>query len=266
MANIILHQFQGVSVGLDKKDGYINATKLCFAFNLANGTNKQPSDWTKTKRAESYIAYVASVRNIVRTELVVVKQGQNFDEQGTWIHPDLAIPFATWLSVEFEYQVQEWIQEWNKNKDLQQYPQSVTGALPASPTEELVTKAKSAIDIIFSDVSTELRKGMVIEGVCNVDPSLRPILEPHKPKLLLDAPLLSPTELGALMDPPLSARAVNKLLCDRNLQQPTGEKNPAYKLIGSGNEFGKMVADTARGHGKTIQHIRWYESVMDLLS
>lgn len=55
-------------------------------------------------------------------------------------------------------------------------------------------------------------------------------------------------------------------MSDRNLQQPTGEKNPAYKLIGSGNEFGKVVADTARGHGKTVQHVRWYESVMDLLS
>ena len=146
------------------------------------------------------------------------------------------------------------------------YPHQITGPLPTSPTEELCNKAKTAIEIVFSAVSPELRTGMIIEGICKVDPSLRPILEPHKPKLLLESPLLSPTQLGALMDPILSARAVNKLLCDRGLQKATGEKNPAYELIGSGHEFGKVVADTAKGHGKTIQHIRWYESVMSLLS
>lgn len=145
------------------------------------------------------------------------------------------------------------------------YPRQVTGPVFATPTEELLHKVNAAFDIFFAHVPIELRTGMKIEGAIAIDPSLRPALEPHKPKLLLDAPLLSPTQLGEMMNPPLSARVVNKLLCDRNLQQPTGEKNPAYRLIGSGNEFGKVVADTARGHGKTVQHVRWYESVLDLL-
>lgn len=145
------------------------------------------------------------------------------------------------------------------------YPAPITGTIAVTPTEEMLNKINVAFDILFSHVPTELRTGMKIEGAIAIDPSLRPVLEPYKPKVLLDAPLLSPTELGKLMDPPLSARAVNKLLCDRNLQKPTGEKSPAYALIGSGNEFGKVVADTARGHGKTIQHVRWYESVVDLL-
>ncbi|MGL5063917.1 MAG: hypothetical protein ACRC62_28350, partial [Microcoleus sp.] len=59
--------------------------------------------------------------------------------------------------------------------------------------------------------------------------------------------------------------AMNKLLCENGLQEKTGEKNPAYRLIGSGHEFGKVVADTAAGHGKTVQHVRWYESVLTQL-
>lgn len=219
MANIILHQLQGIAVGINRTDGYINATKLCAAYNIANGSNKQPSDWTKTKRADGYIAYVASVRNILRTELIVIKQGQNYDEQGTWIHPDLAVPFSTWLSVEFEYQVSQWIQDWNKTKDLSQFPQSMTGPLQLSPVELMVRDISVAVDIIFPSIPEELRAGMKIESVKRLNPELGSALEPHKPKLLLDAPLLSPTELGQLMDPPLSARAVNKLLCDRGLQE-----------------------------------------------
>jgi hypothetical protein len=264
MANIILHQFEGIAVGLDRKDGYLNATKLCIAYNLQHGTNKQPSDWTRSKKATEYIAYVASILGIPRNELVVSKQG-NSDESGTWIHPDLGDDFAAWLSVEYKYKVSQLLQQWRQGKYDQEYPRQLTGDIASNPTKELVEKVSIAIDAFFQHINIELRTGMKIEAACNVDPSLRPILEPHKPKVLLESPLLSPTDLGALMNPPLSARAVNKLLCDRNLQERTGDKNPNYRLIGSGNEFGKVVADTARGHGKTVQYVRWYQSVIDFL-
>jgi hypothetical protein len=59
--SIILHQIDSISVGIDKKDGYLNATKLCTAYNNRKGTNKIPRDWLSTKRAKEYIAYVSSV-------------------------------------------------------------------------------------------------------------------------------------------------------------------------------------------------------------
>jgi KilA-N domain len=265
MANIILHQFQGIAVGLDKKDGYINATKLCVAYNIQNGTSKKPWDWTKTDRAKRYIAYVAAVTNIVATELVITKQGGSPDEQGTWIHPDLAIPFATWLSVEFEYTVSKWVQDWQKSKAAQKFPENLTGHFEKSPAIAAAEFMSAAIDLSLPYLDKEIRGGLKLKAMGKKFPEYQAALESVAPKVLLESPLLSPTQLGELMDPPLSARAVNKLLCDRNLQKPTGEKSPVYELIGSGNEFGKMVADTARGHGKTIQHVRWYESVMSLL-
>jgi KilA-N domain len=75
MTDIIVHQIDNISVGIDKKDGYLNATKLCIAYNFNRGTNKQPSDWVRSKKATEYIAYVSSVRGIPRTGLVVLKQG-----------------------------------------------------------------------------------------------------------------------------------------------------------------------------------------------
>lgn len=145
------------------------------------------------------------------------------------------------------------------------YPRRITGDMPITPTEEMLQTVNAAFDIFFPHVPIELRTGMKIEGACALFPALRPALDPHKPKLILESQLLTPTELGKLMNPPQSARSVNKLLCNHNLQKPSGQKNPAYELIGSGNEFGKVVADTARGHGKTIQHIRWYESVLKII-
>jgi hypothetical protein len=260
MSNIILHQFGSVSVGFDGKDGFIDATAMSSAYKAKSGKRKDPQDWAKTKQAQEYIKFVSEATNIPVASLVVTRNGV-----GTWVHPDLAIAYGTWLSPEYQYIVTKVIQDWHERKALKQFPQDVTGALPSSPAEQLCSKASVAIDIFFPHVAIELRTGMKIEAVAKIDPELGQMLEPHKPKLLLEAALLSPTQLGALMDPPLSARAINKLLCDRNLQKPTGEKNPAYELIGSGNEFGKVVADTAKGHGKTVQHVRWYESVLSLL-
>lgn len=150
-------------------------------------------------------------------------------------------------------------------KAFKSFPERLTGEIPEDPAIAAIKFIGAAIDIALPAVQEEFRAGMKIESICIKFPEYRKALEPHKPKLLLKAELLTPTDLGRLMEPPRSGQAVNKLLCDRGLQEKTGEKNPAYRLIGQGNEFGMVVADTARGHGKTVQHIRWYESVMDLL-
>ena len=92
--NIILHEIDSIAVGIDKKDGYLNATKLCTAYNNRKGTNKIPRDWLSTKRAKEYIAYVASV---TLEPLIIVKQGGGINEQGTWIHPGLGTAFSEWL-------------------------------------------------------------------------------------------------------------------------------------------------------------------------
>ena len=67
--NILAHQIHGVSVGIQKADGYVNATKACVAYKVATQKIKKPNDWLKTDRAKAYIAYVASVTNILATDL-----------------------------------------------------------------------------------------------------------------------------------------------------------------------------------------------------
>lgn len=150
-----------------------------------------------------------------------------------------------------------------------QFPNQIVGDIQIDPAEEYTRKLKSVVGIIFEDLEPEFRKGILIEGVCKKHPELREALEPHKPKLLLESPLLSPTDIGKLIEAKdgikHSGQAINKLLMERNLQIATNDKKLAYKAIGQGIEFSKVVANTATGHGKTIQSLRWYESVIDLL-
>lgn len=71
----------------------VNATEMAKPF------GKQPSDWTKTKSSQEFIDSLSIVRNILRTDLMRVVQGGSM--QGTWMHEDVAIEFARWLSPAF---------------------------------------------------------------------------------------------------------------------------------------------------------------------
>ena len=82
-----------------RKDGYLNATQIAAHF------GKLPKDYLKSEQTQQYISALAenlSVRRKILTEenqIVIVKRGGN--EQGTWLHPKLAIHFARWLNPKF---------------------------------------------------------------------------------------------------------------------------------------------------------------------
>lgn len=108
--DIIAHNLYGIAIGQRISDGYINATKLAKAYTENTGIVKRVQHWLDTDRAKSYIEMLSAKTGIPALELVQVKKGGN--NAGTWIHPKLGTPFGTWLSVEFEFQVSEWVEQW----------------------------------------------------------------------------------------------------------------------------------------------------------
>lgn len=106
----ITRDVSGVFVEQRRNDGYLNATALANAYFKCCDVRKDVRNWLLTERAKSYIELLSAKTGIPVLELVQVKKGGN--SSGTWIHPKLSIPFGTWLSVEFEMLVSEWIEEW----------------------------------------------------------------------------------------------------------------------------------------------------------
>jgi hypothetical protein len=87
-------------------DNYINATQLCKA------GGKKFHDWLRLDTTKNLISVLASEAGIPASLLIDSKKGNsNNFEQGTWIHPDLAIQLAQWLSPKFAIQVSLWIRE-----------------------------------------------------------------------------------------------------------------------------------------------------------
>jgi hypothetical protein len=169
MANIILHQVGTVTVGLDGKDGYVNVTALCAAYNAQKGATKKPSDWLRGKRAKEYIAYVATVGGIPETELVEIRQGAGFEEQGTWVHPDLADPFSSWLSVEYEFFVSKWLQDW-RSGNLAQSPEPAQPSLPPHKEAQAVAESIVYIHEHMAKVDVRLAQILIDRAMQTVQP------------------------------------------------------------------------------------------------
>jgi len=109
---VITHNINKSVVEQRKLDGYINATALTSAYKLASGKRRDVSEWLSNKRTQESLKHLSSKTDIPVIELYQVFQGSPETGGGTWIHPKLAVRFGIWLSDEFGYLVEEWVEQW----------------------------------------------------------------------------------------------------------------------------------------------------------
>lgn len=106
MENQIIKQYQGQPISFVKdKDVMVNATEMAKPF------NKLAKDWLKTSSAQEFLHSLSAVRKILLTDLVQVRQGGDPKLQGTWMHQDVALEFARWLSPMFAIWCNDQIKE-----------------------------------------------------------------------------------------------------------------------------------------------------------
>jgi hypothetical protein len=84
-------------------DGYLNATNMC----KING--KRLNDYYRLEQTQEYLNELSSDTGYPVTVLMEVKRGGNPKEQGTWVHPNVAIHLAQWLSPKFSVAVSKWV-------------------------------------------------------------------------------------------------------------------------------------------------------------
>lgn len=89
-----IFQYNGSPISFQKGDSVmINATQMAKSF------EKQPIFWLNNQSTEDYLAELSKLRNLSLADLVIVKKGGN--NPGTWMHEDVALEFARWLSPAF---------------------------------------------------------------------------------------------------------------------------------------------------------------------
>ncbi len=107
------HEYAGITVGQHVSDGYINATAMASAHKARAGQRRDVANWLQNKRTQEDLEHLSTIVRIPVIELYQVFPGAPECGGGTWIHPKLAIRFGMWLSVEFGYEIECWVQEWS---------------------------------------------------------------------------------------------------------------------------------------------------------
>lgn len=107
-----IFQYYGNSITFQKGDSVmVNATEMAKPF------GKSPKDFLKTEQTKAYIGTLNEVKKILSSDLVRVIYGDN---GGTWMHEDVAMEFARWLSPAFAI----WCND--RIKELLQYGMTAT--------------------------------------------------------------------------------------------------------------------------------------------
>ena len=98
------------SIDLIGENGYVSATLLCKL------GGKEFKAWHRLKRTTDVLNAYSQELGIPVNELIYIKKGgNNRDEQGSWVHPNIALSIAQWVSISFEIKVANWIHEWKSS-------------------------------------------------------------------------------------------------------------------------------------------------------
>ncbi|BAZ33638.1 prophage antirepressor (plasmid) [Cylindrospermum sp. NIES-4074] len=147
---------------------------------------------------------------------------------------------------------------------------------PAAPTPPTPTpqQISEVFDLTLGQAGLDPRliAGVKLNAIAKLHPALAPAAELAKPSLQIavEDGLLSPTQLAQILSESTGAnwtnRKVNKLLLEQGFQKhnPDG-KSPAYLPTDKGEEYSKIILDTATGRDKTIQSLRWFRDVLEAL-
>ncbi|UOO88862.1 KilA-N domain-containing protein [Vitreoscilla massiliensis] len=146
MSKFNIMVYQGHEISADNK-GWINATMMATPF------GKRTENYLRNEQTKRYIAALAQKLSVTRKsvskqiQLVRVVKGGN--EQGTWLHPKLAIDFARWLSPEFGVWCDEQIEGilnnvtiWNQEREMVKAIQGVFTDTMKALAESKGTPAK----------------------------------------------------------------------------------------------------------------------------
>ena len=108
----LLRDISGVEIEQRYKDGYINATKLSNAHKLKTGQRREPSEWLGNQRTKETLNHLSGSTGIP-VDLLIQKitTGSNIN-RGTYIHPKLAVRYGMWLSDDFGFLVEQWVEDW----------------------------------------------------------------------------------------------------------------------------------------------------------
>lgn len=106
MDKIKVFNYNGSNITFSSGNGVmVNATEMARAF------DKRPIDYLRLPTTIELVNAIVRKSHISESQLIITKQGSSINGGGTWLHEDIALDFAQWLSVDFRLWCNDRIKE-----------------------------------------------------------------------------------------------------------------------------------------------------------
>lgn len=274
--NLITHEWNGSAIAqlsevtkIAKHDvpaGYVNVTQMCKA------CNKLWADYTRLDSTKEFLEKFSGLMGIPIDLLIISNTKGKNEQRGTWTHPEIAIDCAQWVNIDFRIWAIKTLRKVMSGEPVIEAPSpSPTPVLPTPTLEQIsdlidLTLGKAGID-------PKLLAGVKLNTIAKQFPSLKAAAEEALAALVvpIESRLLTPTKVGEILKDRTGekwgAQRVNKILIEKGFQvvNPDEDGDPDYLPTEKGKQYSGMTYATAKGHGKTVQHLRWYESVVEAI-
>ncbi|WP_414573797.1 KilA-N domain-containing protein [Nostoc sp. CCY 9925] len=237
--------------------GYVNATQM------AKANKKLLADYIRLKSTTEYLQALSHDMGIPISSLVIEISGRA-SSQGTWIHPEIAIDLARWVSVEFRI----WA---NRTLMKVMLTSQVEPVQEQEPPKALVPSHEAAQLALlvgeFAGLEKSLTAQLAVNAATRVNPALKPAADELKSAIAItnvsDDAYLKPTDIGEKVG--MSAVAVNNWLVHAGLQYRTLDKKIPYRPTDSGKQWGRMVSAIAKGSNQTVFQLRWLPEIVKVI-
>lgn len=230
---ISVFNYNGGNVTFKTEDGvvYVNATEMSKQF------GKRPSKWLELPSAKEFLSTLQTIRK--SDSLVKTIEGKN---GGTWMHEDVAIEFARWLSPAFSI----WCNDKIKELLTTGKTEIKTCVQPQTKGQELVLSTFSGIDFIanalrMNDVSKVALFNKASKDLANKGIAYIPAIDyvDSKGQLLSATELLKRNQIFVSVNKFNGLMIIEGFLEDKTRPSSKGGVKHFKSLTDKGLEFGE---------------------------
>lgn len=230
---VSVFNYNGGNVTFKTEDGvvYVNATEMSKQF------GKRPSKWLELPSAKEFLSTLQTIRK--SDSLVKTIEGKN---GGTWMHEDVAIEFARWLSPAFSI----WCNDKIKELLTTGKTEIKTCVQPQTKGQELVLSTFSGIDFIanalrMNDVSKVALFNKASKDLANKGIAYIPAIDyiDSKGQLLSATELLKRNQIFVSVNKFNGLMIIEGFLEDKTRPSSKGGVKHFKSLTDKGLEFGE---------------------------
>ena len=230
---VSVFNYNGGNVTFKTEDGvvYVNATEMSKQF------GKRPSKWIELPSAKEFLSTLQTIRK--SDSLVKTIEGKN---GGTWMHEDVAIEFARWLSPAFSI----WCNDKIKELLTTGKTEIKTCVQPQTKGQELVLSTFSGIDFIanalrMNDVSKVALFNKASKDLANKGIAYIPAIDyiDSKGQLLSATELLKRNQIFVSVNKFNGLMIIEGFLEDKTRPSSKGGVKHFKSLTDKGLEFGE---------------------------